>query len=128
MTAYDFLAALHARGVALSRNGSGLAIDAPVAVLTHDDRHRLAALKDRLLGVVEFEPELAVLVLWFQEARVAGRLPAEPFQLAPWNRIVDPAQFYAALEIDVSMGPRGARARSGALAASLRRLRTAVGG
>jgi hypothetical protein len=128
MTACDFLTALHARGVALSRNGTRLAIDAPAGVLTDDDRHRLATLKDRVLGVVEFEPALAALVLWFQEARVAGRLPTEPFQLAPWNRIVDPGQFYAALEIDVSMGPGGARARSGALADSLRRLRTAVGG
>jgi hypothetical protein len=127
MTTHEILSAFHRRGVRLSRHGDRLVIDAPDQELTDTDCQLLTAHKERLLKVVDFEPELAVLVLWFHEALRAGRLPREPFALTAWNHIVNPARYYAALEVDVANGPHGARARLGGLRDSLRRLRMLVG-
>jgi hypothetical protein len=126
MTAHQFLAALHARGVQLSRVSDRLVIDAPAGTLTADDRRLLQAHKEEFLAAVGFGPDLAELVLWFHHARAVGWLPDEPFTLAPWQQVVDPARFYAALELDIAMGPGGARAKLGGLAACLRRLRAFV--
>lgn len=62
-----------------------------------------------------WEPELCELIAWLE----AAKLPTEPFQLAPHLRIVDPQRFYAALKMDIAVGPGGTRARTGALAADL---------
>jgi hypothetical protein len=76
--------------------------------------------------------ELVELADWF--AANAGRLPQEPFGLVPGRRsgwavwVQSPARFYAALQTDLAAGPSAARARTGALAADLRRLRALVGG
>ena len=126
MTAHQFLAALHARGVQLSHVSDRLVIDAPAGTLTADDRQLLQAHKEEFLAAVGFTPDLAELVLWFRHARAIGRLPVEPFSLATWQQVLDPARFYAALELDIAMGPGGARAKLGGLAASLRRLRAFV--
>ncbi|HEY7310752.1 MAG TPA: hypothetical protein VH643_15420 [Gemmataceae bacterium] len=126
MTAHQLLETLHVRGVQLSRVGGRLMIDAPAGSLTATDRQSLEAHKVELMGVMGFAPDLAELVLWFRYARALGRLPDEPFALAPWQQVVDPATFYAALELDIAIGPEGARARFGGLMGSLRRLRAFV--
>jgi hypothetical protein len=126
MTVCDFLAALQVRGVQLSRKGGRLLVDAPAGALTAADRKLLATHKEELLAVADFRADLAILVLWFRHARAAGRLPDDPFALAPWQQVTHPARFYAALELDIATGPRGARARLGGLASCLRRLRTVL--
>jgi hypothetical protein len=126
MTAHYFLAALHARGVRLSRVSDRLVIDAPAGTLSADDRQLLKTYKGEFLAAVGFAPYLAELMLWFRHARAVGRLPDESFTLAPWQKVVDPAKFYAALELDMAKGPSGARAKWGGLAACLRRLRAFV--
>ena len=45
------------------------------------------------------------LIRWFRENR--DRLPAEPFDLRPGERVRGPKKFYAALESDVAAGPTG---------------------
>jgi hypothetical protein len=71
--------------------------------------------------------ELTELADWF--TATADRLPQEPFGLVPWRRsgwavwVVNPARFYAALRTDLAAGPSSARARTGALAEDMRRLR-----
>ena len=53
------------------------------------------------------EPETAddQLISWFRENR--DRLPPEPFDLRPGERILNPERFYAALETDIAAGPTG---------------------
>jgi hypothetical protein len=63
---------------------------------------------------------MSELISWFQAA--LNRLPREPFALHPWVRVDAPATFYTALQQDIAAGPRGARARTGALGTDLRRL------
>jgi hypothetical protein len=126
MTVHQFLSALRARDVQLARVGDRLVINAPAGTLTLADRQSLKTHKENLLAALGFGPSLAELVLWFRHARTVGRLPNEPFTLAPWQQVVDPAGFYAALELDITIGPRGPRVPFGGLASSLRRLRTFV--
>lgn len=45
----------------------------------------------------------AELLAWFEQNR--DRLPAEPFELRPGERVSNPAKFYAALQADVAAGP-----------------------
>jgi hypothetical protein len=126
MTAHQLLEALQARGVRLSRVSDRLVIDAPAGMLTADDRRLIKSYKGEFLAAVGFGPDLAELVLWFRYARAVGALPAVPFTLAPWQQVVAPEPFYAALELDMAMGPGGARVKLGGLAACLRRLRAYV--
>ena len=60
MTTYQFLAALHVRGVRLSCDRDRLVIDAPAGILTDADHQLLVAHKEELLAVVDFGPDLAV--------------------------------------------------------------------
>jgi hypothetical protein len=66
-------------------------------------------------------PELLELIRWFQARH--GDLPLQPFDLQPWQRIVDPAKWFLSLLQDIACGPDAARARLGGLACDLRRLR-----
>jgi hypothetical protein len=68
-----------------------------------------------------WDTESAALIAFFWAAR--ERLPVRPFQLTRWQFIRDPAQWYAALEANIAAGPRGVRARMGALQEDLRLLR-----
>jgi hypothetical protein len=126
MTISGLAAAWRAQGVRLSRRGSRLVVNAPAKVVTLADREMLAAHKEELLVALGFGTDLSVLVLWYREARRAGRLPDRPFALAPWDWVVEPSRFYAALDRDVAVGPSRPRARLGGLADSLRRLRSLV--
>jgi hypothetical protein len=69
--------------------------------------------------------EMTDLITWFTAA--AGQLPQEPFALSPCAMVDDPARFYVALNVDITTGPAGARARTGALQQDLRRLRQLFG-
>jgi hypothetical protein len=61
------------------------------------------------------------LIAFFRATR--EQLPLQPFRLTHWQFISDPARWYAALEADIAAGPRGVRARMGALQEDLRSLR-----
>ena len=52
----------------------------------------------------------------------------EPFDLAPWVRVVDPSRFSASLRADAQAGPSGPRARTGAFLEDLERLADLFGG
>jgi hypothetical protein len=69
----------------------------------------------------EWDDEAQELIGFFQSAR--PRLPRTPFRLTRWQYISDPAKWYRSLELDISSGPLGCRARMGALQEDLRRLR-----
>jgi hypothetical protein len=72
----------------------------------------------------EWDDEAQELIGFFQSAR--PRLPRTPFRLTCWQQISDPAKWYCSLELDISFGPLGCRARMGALQEDLRRLREYV--
>jgi hypothetical protein len=69
----------------------------------------------------DWDSETHKLIGFFQSAR--PRLPRTPFRLTRWRYISDPAKWYRSLELDISFGPLGCRARMGALQEDLRRLR-----
>jgi hypothetical protein len=56
-------------------------------------------------------PDVQSLVDWFM---IQGA-PAEPFLLEPHLRVVDPGKFFESLQREIETGPRGPRARLGAL-------------
>jgi hypothetical protein len=47
---------------------------------------------------------------------------SQPFTLYPWIKITDPSVYFASLRADLSAGPRGTRARYGAVQDDLQRL------
>jgi hypothetical protein len=126
MTTAELLTVLAARGIRLYRAGARLLVDAPAGVLGEAERRALAAQREELLVVVDFGPDVARLVSWFRRARGSGRLPAQPFALTPWQTVVEPGRFYAALEADIAAGPRGARRVLGGWVDRLRRLQALV--
>jgi len=64
-------------------------------------------------------PDVQSLVDWFM---IQGA-PAEPFLLEPHLRVVDPGKFFESLRREIQTGPRGPRARLGALQWDLRNLK-----
>ena len=71
-----------------------------------------------------WDREMLDLIAWFENAR----LPETAFDLYPWAKVTCPEKFYHGLRIDILAGPKGARARWGALQKNLRRLRELVAG
>lgn len=66
-----------------------------------------------------WDTETARRIAWLREAA----LPMDrPFRLMPGVTVFDPALFFAALFFDIAEGPKGSRARYGALHADLRRI------
>jgi len=62
------------------------------------------------------------LVRWFLE-KGQHLIPSDPFQLTKWLKITKPDRFKECLLFDISMGPDGARSRTGALQENLRFLK-----
>ena len=62
--------------------------------------------------------EMTDILLWFETAV----LPTKAFQLDPCRQIINPVKFYQALQMDVEAGPKGPRARTGALQEDLKLL------
>jgi hypothetical protein len=136
VTAAELLADLARQGFSLTPEGSGIRVR-PASRLSADLRQAIVANRVGLLdllakGQAPAAAELAEVADWF--AANAGRLPHEPFGLVPGRRsgwavwVADPARFYAGLQTDLAAGRSAARARTGALAADLHRLRAMVGG
>ena len=67
-------------------------------------------------------PDTEALIAWFHAIR--DRLPAEPYQLTAWQRIVNPTRFYEALAMDIAAYPHGPR--SHVIGEDLRHLREYV--
>ena len=57
-----------------------------------------------------------ILIDWFLSATI---LPEAPFQLNGGVKVLDPQKYYAALRNDIEQGPKGPRARYGALQGEL---------
>ena len=74
----------------------------------------------------EWDPEASDLIRWFLDEG-QRRIPSEPFQLSPWQRVVDPGLFKEAILFDVSLGPTGPRNHCGAVIADLKRLKELFG-
>jgi hypothetical protein len=79
------------------------------------------------------DPDTEALIAWFHAIRDrpacagdphADRLPAEPYQLTAWQRIVNPTRFYDALAMDIAAYPHGPR--SHVIGEDLRHLREYV--
>ena len=68
------------------------------------------------------DPDTEALIAWFHAIR--DRLPAEPYQLTAWQRIVNPTRFYDALAMDIAAYPHGPR--SHVIGEDLRHLREYV--
>ena len=70
----------------------------------------------------QWPSKAAKLVAWFMET---GQylIPDTPFQLSPWQKIVDPDLFKKAILFDISWGPSTPKNLYGALTADLERLR-----
>lgn len=68
---------------------------------------------------VAWPADVKSLLDWF----MISPTPEAPFQLTSCVRVVNSELFYGALRRDIEAGPRGARARTGALQADLRALR-----
>ena len=68
------------------------------------------------------DPDTEALIAWFHATR--ERLPAEPYQLTAWQRIVNPQRFYDALTMDIAAYPHGPR--SHVIGEDLRHLRQYV--
>lgn len=64
-------------------------------------------------------PDVQSRVDWFM---IQGA-PVEPFFLEPHLRVVDPGKFFESLRREIETGPRGPRARLGALQWDLRNLK-----
>lgn len=68
---------------------------------------------------LSWPPEIQSLIDWF----ITLEPPTEPFYLESHRHIVAPSKFFASLQREIQTGPRGPRARTGALQWDLRKLR-----
>jgi len=93
--------------------------------------HQLRANKVAVLAVLRekkippttaWPPADTEIVRWFHDEG-QHLIPAEPFQLTSYIKVVDPAKFREALLFEITWGPDHPRARTGALHAELQRLR-----
>ncbi len=67
----------------------------------------------------EWDTEMLTLIRWFLDTHP----PTEPFELSKGVTVIRPALWWTALRRDIAAGPRGPRARYGALQEDLRRLK-----
>ena len=105
--------------------GDKLRLSAP-APLPDSLMRELRQHKAEVMGLVgvEWDAETARIVEWF----LAAPPPTEPFDLFPYVRIIHPARWWRHLGVDISAGPKGPRARYGALQKDLKRLAELFGG
>ena len=79
----------------------------------------LRACKQEAVQILQGWPvEVQTLLDWFRSAPI----PQAPFQLNACTTVINADAFYAALRREIESGPRGARARHGALQSDLRDL------
>jgi hypothetical protein len=129
MSAADVFHRARAAGVELSMTPAGNIRWRCLGGLPDDLRRSIAAHKQELLRLLDaketkpadWDAESWELIRFFQESR--PRLPTAPFRLTPWLYVENPAGWYKSLELDISFGPLGCRARMGTLQEDLRLLR-----
>ena len=66
----------------------------------------------------DWDAETAGIIEWFK----ATSPPSEPFELFPHVQVIHPGRWWQTLKADIAAGPRGPRARYGALQEDLKRL------
>ena len=153
--AIELLEELQAQDVHITLIGRKLKINAPKGTLNPVLVERLRALKSDLLEELVhskdnykekdrhhrhhrhspseevgekslWDPETSDLVQWFLEEG-QHRIPTEPFQLTPWQRVVDPELFKESIHFGISMGPDKVGQWRGTFTADLRRLKELFG-
>lgn len=72
---------------------------------------------------IDWDEETKANVAWLKRVKP----PKEPFMLAPWAEVVDPAKFFAMLRQDAEQGPGGTRSITGAFQDELARVRALAG-
>lgn len=121
-----------AAGLTVETVGDNLRIRGPKKaepIVRRLEKHKAAVMK--VLRVQEqppppsWNPETQSLVKWFLELG-QHRILANPFRLAPWIEVVDPAQFKEFLNHQISLGPDWITNRNGKLHEDLRMLRDRI--
>jgi hypothetical protein len=79
-----------------------------------------AVIVDLVAPVSSWSLEMQSLVDWFVKLELEGIMP---FYLEPHIHVADPVKFFASLRREIETGPRGPRARLGALQADLLKLK-----
>lgn len=79
---------------------------------------------DPSISSVHWDEQTSRALLWLE----SWTIPTDAFRLYPWCEVTDPELFLVRLRGDVSAGPRGARARYGALQLDLQALHGIFGG
>lgn len=116
---------VHSAGGTIVAEGDMLSLSAP-APLPDSLMDKLRQHKAEVMSLVgsEWDAETGRIVDWF----LAAPPPAEPFDLFPHVRIIYPARWWRHLGAEISEGPKGPRARYGALQKDLKRLAELFGG
>ena len=71
----------------------------------------------------EWDAETTRNIEWF----LVTPPPVEPFELFPHVKVIHPGRWWHCLKGDIAAGPKGPRARYGALQADLKRLAKILG-
>ncbi len=129
MSAVDALREMEAAGGRVELLADGrLHIEAPEP-LPDDLVDRLRANKPEIVAMLAghadkrggWDEETAALIAWFMTTHP----PTKPFELCRGVVILKPVPWWTALKRDIAEGPKGPRARYGAVQADLRRLAAA---
>lgn len=116
---------VHSAGGTIVAAGDKLRLAAPEPLpdsLMEDLRQHKAEVM-ALVGA-EWDAETARIIEWF----LVTEPPSEPFELFPHVRVIHPGRWWGGLKADIAAGPKGARARYGAIQADLKRLAEILGG
>jgi tubulysin polyketide synthase-like protein len=146
MNAVALLKELQVCGIRLAADGERLRYEGPAAAVTLEILQKLTAAKPELLAFLvgeqragpwqlvfspagaqpcgaepaAWDAETDRLIAWFVSHQ--SELPQAPFHLARGIEVTDRERFCAAIRQDIAAGPRGPRARWGAVQTELRRL------
>ena len=116
---------VHSAGGTIVAEGDmlSLAAPAPLPDSLMDDLRQHKAEVMALVGA-EWDAETTRIIEWFQ----ATEPPTEPFELFPHVKVIHPGRWWKTLKTDIAAGPKGPRARYGAIQADLKRLAEILGG
>lgn len=110
---------VHSAGGTIIAAGDKLRLTAPAPLpdsLMDGLRHHKVAVM-ALVGP-DWDAETARIIEWFKTTSP----PSEPFELFSHVKVIHPGRWWKNLKADIAAGPKGPRARYGALQADLKRL------
>ncbi len=94
------------------------------AVKTPESQEQDATIFPATATNMEWSARIQAIIDWFRLNKET--LPVDQFCLDACTTVVNPKIFYAQLEIDITRGPQGPRARYGALQDTLEKLKNTV--